>query len=76
MIKITANETAAAKCRHQQSSCPLTPEIPLSLHRDLRGHRVRLLTVLNRTPDKAFEDGFRVAMANVEKPGANAVTYP
>ena len=32
----------------------LTPEIPLRLHRALRGHRARLLPVLNRTRDNAF----------------------
>jgi hypothetical protein len=39
--------------------CPLTSEIPLRLHRDLRGHRARLLPTFNRTPDIAFEDGSR-----------------
>jgi hypothetical protein len=38
-------------------------DVRLCLHRDLRGHRARLFMVLNGTPDKAFEDGFRAAMA-------------
>src|SRR6516162_10130477 len=42
-----------------QGPCQLTPEIPLRLHRDLRGHRARLLPTFNRTPDIAFEDGSR-----------------
>jgi hypothetical protein len=41
--------TAGANNRHQQTPCPLTPEIPLRLHRDLRGHRARLLPVFNDT---------------------------
>jgi hypothetical protein len=47
---------AGTSRRHPQSPCPLTPEIPLRLRRDLRA---RLLPVFNRRPDNAFEDGFR-----------------
>ena len=56
---LAANKTASANCRHPQSPCPLTREIQQRLHRDLRGHRARLLPVFNRTPDNAFKDGFR-----------------
>jgi len=34
-------------------------EVPLRLHRVLRGHRAGFLPVFNRTPDDSFEYGFR-----------------